>query len=89
MTITELDVQHQTSCFVGKVVLVLLIGALIDNLFLHRPFTPAHWGPVLAYLVWKASTGRAGRTSRAARPAERIIPWSYARDRDLGAPNRR
>jgi hypothetical protein len=43
-------------------VLVLLIGAAIDKLFLQRPFTPAHWGIVLAYLVWRASTPRAGRT---------------------------
>jgi hypothetical protein len=61
VTITAVDVQHQTSYLVGKVVLVLLIGAVIDELFLHRPFTPANWGAVLAYLVWKASTPRAGR----------------------------
>jgi hypothetical protein len=55
MTITASEVRYQAFCLVLKVALVLLAGALLDELFLQRTFTPSHWGAPLAYLVLKAS----------------------------------
>jgi hypothetical protein len=54
VTITAALIKSQSFHLVIKVVIVLIIVALLDNLFLERPFMPSHWGPLFAYLVWKS-----------------------------------
>jgi hypothetical protein len=78
--ITAADVTHQAVHLVVRVALVLLIGAVIDELFLHRTFAPAQWGLPVAYLLWKSVK----RDRQAWTGAGRFSSTSYNRSAETG-----